>query len=216
MTNITPKITIMNKFDEEVQVFYDRFDKAYENNDIKELGFFSQFCIEKDIRKWTNGHYRRQMCENARNQMYAEKCGITEVRLNDVGWLEWIIPDYEKQEFYPLGCIINRGCCNSKEKRALGVLQLPNGKWVAKIDYDFTSIGHPHIYLGIFDEQYDSRENAINAAIKQFVERWHDRNSNIKKEDEAVVNAKKMIILNETTPIPKMKGEPVQLSLFGF
>ena len=56
----------MSKFDEEVQVFYDRFDKAYENNDIQELGFFSQFCIEKDIRKWTNGHLRRQMCENAR------------------------------------------------------------------------------------------------------------------------------------------------------
>jgi hypothetical protein len=204
----------MNKFDEEVQVFYDRFDKAYENNDIQELGFFSQFCIEKDIRKWTNGHYRRQMCENARNHKFWLACGLTGVKLNEHGWLEWKIPGYENQEFIPLGCIINRGCCNSKEEKALGVLQLPNGKWIAKIDMDYTKIGHSYLYLGIFDEQFDSRAKAINAAIKRFVDSWHNSNKDVKKEDEAVVRAKSMLIADEIDPIPKMKGEPIQLSLF--
>lgn len=211
----TLKLTIMNKFDEEVQVFYDRFDKAYENNDIQELGFFSQFCIEKDIRKWTNGHLRRQMCENARDHKFWLACGLTGVKLNEHGWLEWKIPGYENQEFIPLGCIINRGCCNMKDAKALGVLQLPNGNWIAKIDSDFTSIGNPHIYLGIFDDQFDTRAKAVNAAIKRFVDWWHDHNKDVKKEDEAVVRAKALIIVDDVTLLPKMKGQPVQLSLFG-
>ena len=204
----------MNKFDEEVQVFYDRFDKAYENNDIQELGFFSQFCIEKDIRKWTNGHLRRQMCENARNHKFWLACGLTGVVLNECGWLEHHIPGFENQEFIPLGCIINRGCCNMKEEKALGVMQLPNGKWIAQIDSDHTKIGHSYLYLDIYDEQFDSRAKAVNAAIKRFVDRWHDHNKDVKKEDEAVVRAKQMIIVDEVTPVPKMKGEPIQLSLF--
>ena len=204
----------MNKFDEEVQVFYDRFDKAYENNDIQELGFFSQFCIEKDIRKWTNGHLRRQMCENARNHKFWLACGLTGVKLNEQGWLEWHIPGFENQEFIPLGCIINRGCCNTKEEKALGVLQLPNGKWIAQIDSDFTNIGHPYLYLDIFDEQFDSRAKAVNAAIKRFVDRWHDHNKDVKKEDEAVVKAKSMIIVDANSPAPAIKGTPIQLSLF--
>jgi hypothetical protein len=205
---------IMNKFDEEVQVFYDRFDKAYENNDIQELGFFSQFCIEKDIRKWTNGHYRRQMCENARNHKFWLACGLTGVKLNEYGWLEHHIPGFENQEFIPLGCVINRGCCNSKDEKALGVMQLPNGKWIAKIDSDYTEIGHSYLYLDIYDEQFDSRAEAVNAAIKRFVDGWHDHNKDVKKEDEAVVRAKQMIVVGEVTPAPKMKGEPIQLSLF--
>ena len=30
----------MNKFDEECKVYYDRYDKAMESNDIQELAFF--------------------------------------------------------------------------------------------------------------------------------------------------------------------------------
>ena len=204
----------MNKFNEEVQVFYDRFDKAFENNDIQELGFFSQFCIEKDIRKWTNENLRRQICENARNHKFWLACGLTGVKLNEYGWLEHLIPGYENQEFIPLGCIINRDCCNMKEDKALGVLQLPNGNWIARIDTDFTNIGHPYLYLNIYDELFDSRAKAVNAAIKRFVDRWHFHNKDVKKEDEAVVRAKSMIIVDNIAFVPRMKGEPVQLSLF--
>lgn len=203
----------MNKFDEEVQVFYDRFDKAYENNDIQELGFFSQFTNEPDIRKWT-GIVRRRICENARNHKFWLACGLTGVKLNEYGWLECHVPGFENQEFIPLGCVINRGCCNMKEEMALGVMQLPNGKWMASIGMDYTKIGHPYLYLDIYDEQFDSRAKAVNAAIKRFVDRWHDHNKDVKKEDEAVVMAKQLIIVDEVTPVPKMKGEPIQLSLF--
>ena len=203
----------MNKFDQECKVYYDRFDKALESNDIQELGFFSQFCIEKDIRKW-DAFRRRQMCENARNHNYWVKCGYSGVFLNEHGWLVCHCPGFEEQEFHPLGCTINRGCCNMKEEKALGVLQLPNGKWIAKIDSDFTIIGRPYLYLDIFDEQFDSRAKAVNAAIKRFVDRWHRHNENVKKEDEAVIKAKSMIIVDDAASIPKMKGEPIQLSLF--
>ena len=201
----------MNRFDEEVQVFYDRYDKAMENNDIQELGYFSQFSSEPDIRKWD----RRKVCENARNFQYSLSCGITKVVLNEHGWLEWLIPGFENQEFIPLGYIINRGCCNMKEKQALGIMQLPNSKWIAKIDWDFTEIGKPFLYLGIFEDQFDSRSKAVNDAIKKFVDWWHDHNKDVKKEDEAVVRAKALIIVDDVTPLPKMKGQPVQLSLFG-
>ena len=203
----------MNKFDEEVQVFYDRFDKAYENNDIQELGFFSQFTNEPDIRKWT-GIVRRRICENARNHKFWLACGLTGVKLNEHGWLECHVPGFENQEFIPLGCIINRGCCNMKEEMALGVMQLPNGKWMASIGMDYTKIGHSYLYLNIYDDQFDSRAEAVNAAIKSFVDKWHDHNKDVKKEDEAVVRAKKLIVVGEVTPAPKMKGEPIQLSLF--
>ena len=208
----------MNKFDEEVQVFYDRFDKAYENNDIKELGFFSQFCSEKDIRKWTNGHYRRQMCENARNHKFWLDCGLKGVKLNEHGWLEWHIPGFEQQEFIPLGVIINRGCQNMKEKKALGIMQLPNGKWIAEINSDYTDIGRPYLYLDIFDEQFDSRKEAMNAAIKRFVEWWKDHNKGITKDDEAVTKAKSLIILDEHyfENTSAKKGEAIQLELFTF
>lgn len=205
----------MSKFDEEVQVFYDRFDKAYENNDLKELAFFNQFTDEKDIRKWT-GHIRRQICENARNFQFYLACGLKEVVLNDCGWLEWKIPEYENQEFHPLGCIINRGCCNTKEKQALGILQLPNGKWIAKVDDDFTDIGKPYLFLGIFDKQYDTRTEAWNAALKKFIEQWKSHNKDVMKDDEAVANAKTLIIVDEHyfENISARKGEAIQLSLF--
>ena len=204
----------MNIFDEECKVYYDRYDKALENNDIKELAFFSQFCIEKDIRKWTNGHYRRQMCENARNHKFWLACGLKGVKLNEHGWLEWHIPGFEKQEFHPLGYCINRGCCNMKESYALGIMQLPNGHWIAKCGWYAESLGRDYLHLGIHDDQYETKEEAWNTAIKRFVDWWHNHNKDVKKEDEAVIKAKSMIIVGGLAPIPKMHGEPIQLSLF--
>ena len=203
----------MCKFDEECKVYYDRYDKAIETNDKKELDFFSQFCIEKDISKW-DGHRRRQMCENARNYQFYLACGLKEIILNDCGWLEWKIPGYEKQEFHPLGCIINRGCCNMKESYALGILQLPNGNWMARCDWYAECLERDYLFIGIHDAQYETKTEAWNMAIKRFVDWWHNHNKDVKKEDEAVVKAKSMLIVGDITPIPKMKGEPIQLSLF--
>ena len=206
----------MSKFDEEVQVFYDRFDKAYENNDIKELAFFAQFCKEKDIRKWDNGFLRRQMCENARNHSYWLKCGYTGVVLNEHGWLECHCPDVENQEFHPLGCIINRGCGNMKEHYALGILQLPNGRWMAECGWYAESMERRFLYLCVYDDQYETKAEAVNTAISKFVDWWHFHNKDVKKEDEAVIRAKQMITVDEITPVPKMQGAPIQLSLFDF
>jgi hypothetical protein len=95
-------------------------------------------------------------------------------------------------------------------------MQLPNGNWIARISTDFTSIGHSFLYLTIHEEQFETRVKAVNAAIKEFVDRWHNHNKDVKKEDEAVIRAKQMIIVDEITPVPKMQGEPIQLSLFDF
>lgn len=200
----------MNQFDKEVQVYYDRYDKAMESNDIQELAFFSQFSTEPDIRKWD----RRKICRNARNHQYWLACGLTGVVFGEYGWLEWMIPGYENQEFIPLGTVINRGSCNMTEKFALGIMQLPNGKWIARIDLDFSDIDHPFLYLGIHDEHFNSRSEAVNAAVKRFVDDWHLRNKDVKTEDEAVRKAKTLISVSDGCEVPKMAGEPVQLSLF--
>ena len=209
----------MSKFDEEVQVFYDRFDKAYENNDIKELGFFSQFCIEKDIRKWTNAHLRRQICENARNNVLWRKAGYDGAALNEHGWHEWIFPDCEeKQECVILGKTINRGCCNMKEDNAIGIMQIPNGKWIAEAGWIALSIGTDKMRLGIHHKHYDTRTEAWNAALKEFIEEWKSHNKDVKKDDEAVAKAKSLIIMDEHyfENTSAKKGEVIQLSLFDF
>ncbi len=207
----------MCKFDEEVKVFYDRFDKAYENNDIAELGYFSQFCIEKDIRKWVKPFLRRQICENALHWQKMQSFGYTEVILNDVGWLEWKFKNYKDQEFVPLGEEINRGCCNMKESKAIAILQVPNGNWVAKVSQDFSCIGSSYICIGANSNQYPNRTEAWNAALKEYIASWHKRNPQVEKEDKAVRKAKSLIItqidfFSELPPMPRK--EPIQLELF--
>ena len=39
----------MNK---KLQPYYERYDKAFETNDIRELAFLNKFANEPDIRKW--------------------------------------------------------------------------------------------------------------------------------------------------------------------
>ena len=204
----------MSKFDEEMIPYYERYDKAFESNDIKEIAYLSQFAQEQDIRKW----WRRQVCENMHQWDRMKSYGYTEIILNDVGWLEWKFKDYLTQEFVPLGEVINRGCCNCKDNMAIAVKQVPNGKWVAEVSNDFTSIGHPYLYLGCGLKQYESRTEAWNAALKEFIERWKRSNKDVKKEDEAVRKAKSLIIVDSSffknTSMPK--GEAVQLELFTF
>lgn len=204
----------MCKFDEEMKPYYERYHKAFENNDIKEIAYLSQFSDEKDIREW----WERQVCENMHTYDRMKSYGYTEIILNDNGWLEWKFKDYMDQEFVPLGEVINRGCCNMKENMAIAVKQVPNGKWVAEVSNDFTSIGHSYIYLGVGLDMFDTRTEAWNNALKEFIERWRGRNPNVKKDDKAVAKAKSLIIVQgdffEHTSLPK--GEVVQLELFTF
>ncbi len=209
----------ISEFDKEMIPYYERYDKALETNDIKELAYLAQFCIEEDIRKW-NEHRRRQICENMRNWDKMQEYGYTEIILNDVGWLEWKFKNYLDQEFYPLGIEINRGSCNMKEPKAIAVLQVANGNWVGEVSYDFTNIGKSFIYLGIYrNKQYPTRTEAWNAAIKTYIDEWHRRNPKVGKEDEAVRKARSLIItqmdlFSELPPMPRQ--EPVQLELFTF
>lgn len=199
-------------FDEEMKPYYERYDRAFAENDIKELAYLAQFSKEPDIRKW----WRRQICENMRNNQLWLNAGLTGVHLDDYGWHLWKIPGFEEQEFHPIGYCVNRGCCNLKEDFALGILQLPNGKWIASIGWDFTRIGHPYLYLGIHEKQFSTRTEAWNNAISEFVERWISPNKEVKKEEPAVVKAKSMIIIDSGSVTPVFKGCPVQLSLFDF
>ena len=183
----------MNRFDEEMIPYYQRYDDALMRGDRKEMAYLAQFCTEKDPDKW-KPFQRRQVCENMRSYDRMKTFGYTEVRLNDVGWFEWKFPDYERQEFIPLGVEINRGCCKMKEAKAVGVLQVANGNWVAEVGYDFTSIGTSVVYLGCFRlKQYATRKEALDAALQEYIDRWTKRNPDEKKEDQAVMNARALM-----------------------
>ena len=43
---------------EKIKPYYDRYDKAFETNDIRGLAYLNQFANDVDIRKWN----REQMC----------------------------------------------------------------------------------------------------------------------------------------------------------
>ena len=206
------------EFEKKMIPYYERYDKAFETNDIKELAYLAQFCIEEDIRKW-DSFRRRQVCENMNRWDMMKEYGYTEIILNECGWLEWKFKNYLEQEFYPLSIEINRGCCNTKDPMAIGILQVPNGNWVAKVGYDFTSIGKSFIYLGINITQYPTRTEAWNTELKKYIDDWHRRYPNVKKEDESVKKARSLIItqmdcFSELPPMPRQ--EPVQLELFTF
>jgi hypothetical protein len=84
---------------------------------------------------------------------------------------------------------------------------------------DFTQIGTTVVYMGIYDNQYPTRTEAWNTELKKFIDGWHKRNPNVKKEDEAVKKAKSLIItqmdlFSELPPMPRT--EPIQLELFTF
>ena len=195
--------------------YYDRYDRAMESNDVKELAYMSQFTNEKDIRKW----WRRQVCENMADYDRMKTFGYNEVVLNEHGWIETKFPNYEQQEFIKLGIQINRGCCNLKEAMAVGIMQVGNGKWVAEVGHDFSSIGTSVIYLGIYSSpMYDTRTEALNASLRKYIGYWHDHNKDVRKEDEAVRNARSLMVVQgdffKQAPMPK--GEAVQLSLFEF
>ncbi len=122
----------------------------------------------------------------------------------------------QEQEITKLGVIINRGCCHMEEKQLITILNLPNGKWVAAVEQDYSDINKTDVFLSIWSEQYDTRTEAWNNALTTFINRWKRNNRDVKKDDEAIRNAKSLLIVDkkffEYTPMPK--GEAVQLTLF--
>lgn len=106
-----------------------------------------------------------------------------------------------------------------KEAKAIGIMQVPNGNWVAKVDHDFTSIGTNHVYMGIYCDQYPTRTEAINTELRKYIDSWRKRNPNVKKEDDAVRKAKSLLFaqsdcFSELPPMPR--SQPIQLELFTF
>lgn len=69
-----------------------------------------------------------------------------------------------------------------------------------------------------YHKHYDTRTEAWNAALKEFIEEWKSHNKDVKKDDEAVAKAKSLIIMDEHyfENTSAKKGEAVQLELFTF
>ncbi len=204
----------MNRFDEEMMPYYQRYDDALKRGDRNEIAYLAQFCNKKSPDEW-KGFQRRQICENMHHHDQMKRFGYTEIRLNDVGWYEWKFPNYEQQEFIRLGVEINRGCCKMKEAKAVGILQVANGNWVAEVGHDFTSIGTSVVYMGCTRmTQYATRKAALDAALQEYIDHWTKCNPDEKKEDQAVRSARTLMaggvvdLSERPKRQPKAKAQP--------
>ncbi len=202
------------KYLHNIEKFYATYDKAVKENDKQQLKYLAQFTtMPEDYPNQT--FRRRQICENMASNTQWITAGYRGIPLNDYGWHECNFP-FDKQEITKLGESINRGCCNMVEKMLIGILQLPNNKWVAEVQKDFSNIGENHCFIGIWKDQYETRKEAWNTTLMKFIRKWRNTNKGISKEDQAVREAKRLLIVDgdfiENTPLPK--GEIIQLSLF--
>ena len=165
---------------------YERYDKAVENNDAKELAWFAQFGTEK----WEN-----QMITNARAYEQYLLCGYKgEPVFNEHGWLEngRCIDLKEKSELVPV-------FKDDQYRANVMILQHPNRKWIATAEYNF-SISGGGAYPSIWSKQYPTRRDALNAVLDSLIS--HIENSTVQKD-------KKYLSI-----IRKMRGTTCQLSLF--
>ncbi len=167
---------------------YERYDKAVEENDTKELEWFAQFGTPKR---------EGQMITNARCYEQYLKCGYSErPYFDEYGWLR-------------------NGHCTELKERAetvevfregqyhgfVMIVQHPNGTWTATYEYSLSLSGAGG-YPSIWGKTYDTRREALNAALDRII--LAIEGSSVKNDKHFLAAAK------------KMRGETGQLSLFDF
>lgn len=165
---------------------YERYDKAVEEGDQKTLDWFAQFGTPQ---------WEHQMISNACQYEKYLGCGYSQKPiLNEHGW------------------IVNGSCKDFEEKAELvsvfadgglyaeiRILQHPNGKWVASLNYNLARCGGGS-YPSIWNDQHPSRTNALNAALDSLIHYI---------EDSGMVGDRKYLPI-----VKKMRGCTIQLTLF--
>ena len=167
---------------------YERYDKAVEENDTKELEWFAQFGTPKR---------EGQMSTNARCYEQYLKCGYSgQPVFDEYGWLK-------------------NGHCTELKARAenvevfregqfhavIMIVQHPNGMWTASTEYYLSQSGGG-AYPSIWGTVYNSRRDALNASLDRIISVLEG--SSIKNDKRFLPAAK------------KMRSETGQLSLFDF
>ena len=134
---------------------YERYDKAVEENDTKELEWFAQFGTPKR---------EEQMITNARCYEQYLKCGYSgQPVFDEYGWLK-------------------NGHCTELKARAehvevfregqfhavIMIVQHPNGMWTASTEYSLSQSGGG-AYPSIWGTVYNSRRDALNASLDRII-----------------------------------------------
>ena len=149
------------------QPMYNRYKKAIENNDMKELEWFAQFG---------NPNRLHQLISNAKCYEQYLACGYTDnPHLNDYGWLEnGSVKDLQEQ-FEEV----------QMEKNATVILlQFPNGKWVSSVKCQ-TSLSGIYSSPGIWTQkQFCTRQEALDGGIDRLI---HFFTENAKSADKGII-----------------------------
>ena len=167
---------------------YERYDKAVENNDTKELEWFAQFGSEK---------WMEQMIRNARLYEAYIKCGYSDKpRFDDHGWLVngTYVEMKEKIEYIKV-------FEDNQYHAIIAILQHPNGKWSAGVNYSLSMSGGLSS-PSMFNCPYNSRMEAINASLDKIIEIIERSDCNRDK--------------GYLSKVRKQRGDRNQLSLFNF
>ena len=165
---------------------YERYDKAVETNDTKELKWFSQFGSEKR---------EHQMILNAMEYEQYLQCGYTDnPKLDKFGWLKNTRHACLSANIEEINLLRDNG--NHVE---VSLMELPNGMWINGINYMFSTWGGSY-GPSLWREQHPTRLKALETAIKNVMD-MIQRNGNDKEKKYTDILKKKM-------------GESRQLSLF--
>lgn len=134
---------------------YDRYDRAVEENDEKTLLWFHQFGSEE---------WERQMIENAHDYELYLSCGYTgKPSFNSAGWLENANGYFMRDQMEIVWVFKENGA-----RAYVQLLHHPNDTWVSAIDITL-SLGGCCGYPSVWDKQYPTRREALNAALDNII-----------------------------------------------
>lgn len=168
-------------YDERMKPYYERYDKAVAENDVKELEYLNSFCpVERKDK-------RRVICMNMDCYDHYLAMGYTEKRFNEHGWLEPNLPMDDIQ-------VTKLGKDDRYQSKIIGILHLPNGKWVARVGTDYSGIcdGETPVYISVYSKIYETKAVAWNTELMEYIN-WWEKNGE-KKYKEAVKTAKSLLI----------------------
>ena len=150
---------------EKMKLYYERYDKAFETNDIRELAYLNQFANDVDIRKWDRETICKRMAEKDGVCIKREK----QFHLNDCG----VVMNPNTQSFVDKKC------------RATLSTAMIDGKWYNGFDF-MTPTSGSGSGVSKCKNAFDSEKEALADVAKKGMEWFADKSKFIVNELKAL------------------------------
>ena len=150
---------------EKLKPYYDRYDKAFETNDIRELAYLNQFANDVDIRKWD----REFICKSMAEKDGVLKKGEKEFYINDCG------------------VVTNPNVLSFVDKRCKAMIETApiDGKWYNGCSFMDASSGFAS-GVSKCGSAFDTEKEAVADVAKRGMEWFAQRSAFIVRELKAL------------------------------